>query len=118
MKKLHLCGLMEYREGAVGTIDNIFSDHAAPVPGRCASYSSAFSFLCDAAGIPCIRVASVDHSWNEVYVDGQWLSVDVSSNDISINQNAYLLTTRLPDTDRCPEATRFARELLVPGSTK
>ncbi len=114
----YLCGLMEYRKGAVGAIDNIFSDHAAPVPGRCASYSSAFSFLCDAAGIPCIRVASVDHSWNEVYVDSQWLSVDVSSNDISINQNAYLLTTRLPDTDRCPAATRFVRELLVPGSTK
>ncbi len=114
----YLCGLMEYRAGAVGSVDEIFSAHAAPVPGRCASYSSAFSFLCDLAGIPCIRVASVDHSWNEVYVDGQWLSVDVSSNDISANQDAYLLTTRLPDIDQHPEATRFARELLVPGSTK
>ena len=114
----YLCGLMEYRAGAVGAVDKIFSVHTAPIPGRCASYSSAFSFLCDAAGIPCIRVASADHSWNEVYVDGQWLSVDVSSNDVSINQNAYLLTTRLPGIDRCPEATRFARELLVPGSTK
>lgn len=114
----YLCELMEYQAGAVGAVDKIFSAHAAPVPGRCASYSSAFSFLCDVAGIPCIRVASADHSWNEVYVDGQWLSVDVSSNDISANQDAYLLTTRLPDADQHPEATRFARELLVPGSTK
>lgn len=114
----YLCGLMEYRAGTVGSVDEIFSAHAAPVPGRCASYSSAFSFLCDMAGIPCIRVASADHSWNEVYVDGQWLSVDVSSNDISANQDAYLLTTRLPGIDQHPESTRFARELLVPGSTK
>ncbi len=114
----YLCGLMEYRAGTVGSIDQIFSVHAAPIPGHCASYSSAFSFLCEAAGIPCIRVASVDHSWNEVYVDGQWLTVDVSSNDVSANQNAYVLTARMPDPDKCPDATRFARELLVPGSTK
>jgi len=114
----YLCGLMEYHEGEVGVLDEIFSNHAVPVLGQCSSYSAAFSFLCSAANIPCIRISSLDHSWNEVFVDGQWLSVDVSSNDISINQNAYLLTTRLPGTDRCPEATRFAMELLVPGSTK
>jgi len=114
----YLCGLMEYRSGAVGAVDDIFSNHTTPILGQCSSYSAAFLFLCGAADIPCIRVSSVDHSWNEFYVDGQWLMEDVSSNDVSVSKNAYLLTHRSPDTDQCPEATRFARELLVPGSTK
>ncbi len=48
--------------------------------GQCGSYSSAFRFLCDAADIPCVTVSSENHAWNEVYVDGQWLTVDVTFN--------------------------------------
>ena len=46
--------------------------------GNCMSYAYNFQFLCDMAGIPCVLVQSKTHQWNEVYVDGQWWSVDVS----------------------------------------
>ncbi len=86
--------------------------------GQCGSYASAFRFLCDAADIPCVTVCSENHAWNEVYVDGQWLTVDVTFNDGSAGRDAYLLTKASPRTDIRPEGTRFAQELLVPGSTK
>lgn len=115
----YLCGLMEYVVGVSATEQDIFSPHQIPVQGRCSSYANAFSLLCGAAGIPCIVVSSEDHSWNEVYVDGQWLTVDVSSNDAigGAEQDAYLLTNRSPGVDKLPDCSNFARELLVPGST-
>ena len=68
--------------------------------------------------IPCIIVKSENHSWNEVYVDGQWLTVDVTFNDGgSVTKGSYLLTTRAARTDVNSAGTRFAKELLVPGST-
>lgn len=116
---LYLCTLMDYASGRTAVLSEIFSPHTRPVLGRCSSYAGAFAFLCEAADIPCIIVSSVDHSWNEVFVDGQWLTVDVSSNDVlgGPGKDAYLLTDRAPGTDRAPDGTQFARELLIPGST-
>lgn len=116
---LYLCTLMDYASGRTAVLSEIFASHTQPVLGRCSSYANAFAFLCEAADIPCIIVSSADHSWNEVYVDGQWLTVDVSSNDVlgGSGKDAYLLTDRAPGTDRLPYGTQFARELLAPGST-
>lgn len=110
---------MDYASGRTAVLSEIFASHTQPVLGRCSSYANAFAFLCEAADIPCIIVSSADHSWNEVYVDGQWLTVDVSSNDVlgGSGKDAYLLTDRAPGTDRLPYGTQFARELLAPGST-
>lgn len=113
----YLCDLLEYEVSATSTESVIFSEHSSPVKGRCANYAGALSFICDAAGIPCIQVSSHNHTWNEVYVDGQWLVVDVTANDASTNKNACLLTARAPGTDISPNGTYFAKELLVPGST-
>lgn len=113
----YLCDHMAYDSNATAAEHEIFSKHTAPVAGKCSSYASAFSFLCGAADIPCIIVSSDDHSWNEVYVDGQWLVVDVSANDVNYGRETYLLTDRSPGEDRMPEVTQFARELSVPGST-
>jgi len=113
----YLCGLLDYGYGASAGVAEIFSPHGTPALGKCGSYSSAFSFLCEAAGIPCVIVLSADHSWNEVYVDGQWLTVDVTFNDAGGGRNAYLLSASAPRTDLAPDSTRFAKELLAPGST-
>lgn len=113
----YLCDLMTYDRDATAAKHEIFASHTEPVAGKCSSYASAFVFLCGAADIPCIIVSSDDHSWNEVYVDGQWLVVDVSANDVNLDKDTYLLTNRSPGEDRMPQGTQFARELLVPGST-
>ena len=47
----------------------------------CSGYAEAFDLVMEMLGIPCKVVSSTDHAWNEVYVDGQWLSIDVCWDD-------------------------------------
>ena len=75
-------------------------------------------FLCGAADIPCFTVSSKTHTWNLVYVDGQWLHVDVSANDLSGRNSVLLVESYQIGKDQAPEATAFLKELFVPGSTK
>ncbi|MDO4269543.1 MAG: S-layer homology domain-containing protein [Eubacteriales bacterium] len=114
----YLCNRIDYGEGESISYTDIFSEQGPVVLGQCGVYTTAFKYLCSVAEIPCISVLSENHSWNEVYVDGRWLTVDVTYNDASAGRDYYLLTTQAAQTDRNPEGTRFARELLVPGSTK
>lgn len=116
----YLKGLLTYERGATSGIPQTFSPHSGELPAACGSYARAFSFLCDGADIPCFTISSEDHTWNMVYVDGAWLHVDVSSNDIG-TPNSILMAETVTgqnhiDTD--PDATEFLKELLVPGSTK
>ena len=114
----YLCSLLTYDVKAVAVIPQIFVPHSGELKGACGAYASAFSFLCDAANIPCFMVSSSDHTWNLVYADGRWLYVDVSADDLRQNKDALLLESYPRHTDIAPEATAFLKELLVPGSTK
>jgi len=99
------------------------------VPGCCMAYSYAFQFLCDRAGIPCVLVCNDIHMWNQVYLDGKWWLVDVTASDAG-DETAHRESSNYSpfydiDTywgastvDGYPEVTAFAKELLVPGSTK
>ena len=59
----------------------------------CAGYSYSFKYLCDLADLKCIYVAgngdngftSGNHSWNHVFIDGEWKLVDVT-----FDLNSYL----------------------------
>ncbi len=114
----YLCGLLAYgKEAGSPSPRDIFSHHDQPTLGVCAHYATAFSFLCTAADIPCVIVTSENHAWNQVYVEDQWLTVDVTNNDSSYHRDAYLLSHDAPGTDATPQATQFAKELLVPNST-
>ncbi len=97
-----------------------------PTPGRCMVYSYCLQFLCDRLDIPCVLVCNEVHEWNEVYVDGQWWVVDATTSDvpdaslrkyITVLQRAEDVTTDI-NVDMMPEVTAFAKEVLVPGSTK
>lgn len=114
----YLCSLMTYDLKAVAVIPQIFAPHGGELKGACGAYASAFSFLCDAANIPCFMVSSADHTWNLVHADGRWLYVDVSADDLRQNKDALLIETYSRHTDIEPVATAFLKELLVPGSTK
>ena len=83
-----------------------------------AGTARALKFLCAAADIPCFTVSSKTHTWNLVYVDGQWLHVDVSANDLSGRNGILLAESYQTGKDQAPEATAFLKELFVPGSTK
>ena len=114
----YLKTLLTYDSRATAGITKTFAPHSGELKAACGSYARAFKVLCSAAGIPCISISTDIHTWNLVYADGQWLHVDVSSNDQMV-MDSILLEKSLPSrTDRAPEATEFLKELLVPGSTK
>lgn len=114
----YLCSLLTYERDKTAGIPQIFAPHAGELKATCGSYTGAFNFLCGAAGVPCISVRTSDHSWNMVYVDDEWLHVDVSTNDVTHSHTMLLRDTFPNHPDREPEQTAFIKELLVPGSTK
>ena len=110
--------LLAYQKGKTAGITQTFAPHAGELKAACGSYARAMKFLCGAADIPCFTVSSKTHTWNLVYVDGQWLHVDVSANDLSGRNGILLTESYQTGKDQAPEATAFLKELFVPGSTK
>lgn len=114
----YLCTLLAYEKGKTAGVTRTFAPHSGELQAACGSYARAFKFLCGATGIPCLSISTSNHTWNTVYVDGQWLHVDVSANDLYYRPYILLAETVQGRTDRAPEQTAFLKELLVPGSTK
>lgn len=121
----YVCDRLTYQMKYTDVSDILASDEVKG--GSCMSYAYCFRFLCDRAGIPCILVRSDIHQWNEVYVDGRWWSVDLTGadmgNDTSHRASQVILHDRSEMQgsdymDAAPNVTLFAKELLVPGSTK
>lgn len=110
--------LLAYQKGKTSGITQTFAPHAGELKAACGSYARAMKFLCAAAGIPCFTVSSKTHTWNLVYVEGRWLHVDVSANDLSGRNSVLLIETYQTGKDQAPEATAFLKELFAPGSTK
>ena len=110
--------LLAYQKGKTAGVTQTFAPHAGELKAACGSYARAMKFLCAAADIPCFTVSSKTHTWNLVYVDGQWLHVDVSANDLSGRNGVLLVESYQTGKDQAPEATAFLKELFVPGSTK
>ena len=113
----YIRSLLAYQQGKVSGITQTFAPHAGELKAACGSYARAMKFLCAAADIPCFTISTKTHTWNLVYVEGQWLHVDVSANDLS-GRNGVLLIETYGGADQAPEATAFLKELYVPGSTK
>ena len=71
----------------------------------CAGYARAVYMLCQEREIPCICVKGTlnggNHLWNLVYVDGQWLHLDVTNTDLEReNQRTfmdYMENTKWPE---------------------
>ena len=110
--------LLAYQKGKTAGVTQTFAPHAGELKAACGSYARAMKFLCAAADIPCFTVSSKTHTWNLVYVDGQWLHVDVSANDLSGRNGVLLVESYQTGKDQAPDATAFLKELFVPGSTK
>ena len=110
--------LLAYQKGKTAGITQTFAPHTGELKAACGSYARAMKFLCAAADIPCFTVSNKTHTWNLVYVNGRWLHVDVSANDLSGRNGVLLVESYQTGKDQAPEATAFLKELFVPGSTK
>lgn len=112
--------------------------------GACMSFAYSFQFLCNQAGIPCVFKHGGNHQWNTVYAESRWWDVDVSGDNVDgviytesgaqtgersfdgtddFREQFYVTADRVlrtegPFPDEQPEITRFAQEVLVPGSTR
>ena len=105
-----------YRSENKGSMKTVFTS-SKPVNGECGLYSQAFLYLCQRAKIPCISVKDSSHAWNEVYVEGEWRTADISYYDIA-RTDETLLPDNYPRIVKDIAKTEFAKELLVPMSTK
>lgn len=119
-----VCDRLTYDANSTATPRVLFTSDSVK-KGNCMSYAHGFQFLCDLAGIPCVLVHSDIHQWNEVYTGGRWYCVDLTSFDILYTDtgSARLLGDHSElqaniYTQSEPRLTQFAKELLVPGSTK
>ena len=99
-----------------GNLKTVFSSSGA-VNGECGLYAQSFLYLCQRADIPCVTVKDKDHAWNEVYVDGEWRTADISYYDIARTEDT-LFPENYPRIPKDIAKTEFAKELLVPMSTK
>lgn len=57
--------------------------------GQCWHYSKLFADMCKAAGINAWMVENAEHAWNQVEVEGQTYTFDVTYNDTGANWTAY-----------------------------
>jgi len=105
-----------YKDDEVAGLNEVFTS-TTPVNGICGTYSSAFTYLCQRAGIPCLSILDSTHAWNEFYIGGRWYVSDIGYYDITRTDD-MLFRTSYSRIDPNPELTQFIKELLVPGSTK
>ena len=119
-----VCDRLTYDANSTATPRVLFTSDSVK-KGNCMSYAHGFQFLCDLADIPCVLVHSDIHQWNEVYTGGRWYCVDLTSFDICYTDtgSARLLADHSElqgdiYAQSEPQLTRYAKEMLVPGSTK
>lgn len=140
----YVCNRIAYDKGCYAWLDEVLAQDGV-IHGACMSYAYSFQFLCNQAGIPCVFKHGGNHQWNTVYAEGRWWDVDVTAADCDgvifttsgsteesnlffdgtdeFREQFYVTADRVlknegPFPNEDPEITRFAQEVLVPGSTK
>ena len=61
----------------------------------CSGYSDAMALFLDKFNIPNLKISSANHVWNLVYLDNNWLHLDLTWDDIENNRyrdNYFLIT--------------------------
>ena len=93
-----------YQSGNYSPADFVASGPLLYGTAVCSGYADAFKLCMDMLGILCRKVSGYagggNHAWNEVMIDGTWLSVDVTWDDPipdrgnSVYWNKYLLISQ------------------------
>ena len=110
----HLQTRLTYDAKSAAGIQKVFTS-TTPVKGACGTYAYAFQYLMERVGIPCVNISGDNHSWTMVYIDGKWLHCD-PTNSKQTDSGLLKETIRFKPAD--PQRLEFAKEIIVPGSTK
>lgn len=54
--------------------------------GVCADFTNILATMCRAQGIPCITLETKAHGWNAVYINGNWIEIDMT---VDIDNSVY-----------------------------
>ena len=80
-----------------GKDDNyVYNSHKASGPllegySLCSGYSDAMKIYLDMLNVPNYKISNTTHIWNLVYLDGQWLHLDLTWDDPITNDGSNLL---------------------------
>ena len=85
---------VDIKKGIENTAE--YNSHKANGPllegkALCSGYSDAMKIYLDQLKIPNYKIANDDHIWNLVYIDGQWLHLDLTWDDPVTNDGSNLL---------------------------
>ena len=77
--------------------DSIYKSHKAYGPllqgyAICSGYSDAMAIFLNKMGIPNYKISSNNHVWNLVYLDNQWLHLDLTWDDPIVSNGENKLT--------------------------
>ncbi len=64
--------------------------------GTCFHFTNIFAIMCRANGIPCVTADNSDHTWNIVYVNGDWIEIDIT---IDVERVVYEDMTKIENAD-------------------
>lgn len=75
------------------TNNSLYLSHTAYGPlfqgyGICSGYTDAMALFLDKMHIPNYKISSDSHVWNLVYIDGEWLNLDLTFDD-PVYDNGY-----------------------------
>ena len=83
----------------------------------CAGYTDAMSLFLDAFGIKNYRVASENHMWNFVYLNGSWYHLDLTWDDQNVLNSKPLRTYFLITTEKLESikdgAHNYNKEIFI-----
>lgn len=60
----------------------------------CSGYSDAMKIYLDKLGIPNYKISNANHIWNLIYLDGQWLHLDLTWDDPVTTDGSNILLHR------------------------
>lgn len=85
----------EIKDGNLGEITHASNTAYGPLfTGKaiCGGYTDAMALFLDKMNIPNIKIASSNHIWNVVYIDGEWKHLDLTWDDPVVNTGENILT--------------------------
>lgn len=78
-------------------IDTVHNSNTAYGPlfnGKaiCGGYTDTMALFLDKIGLPNFKIASQNHIWNVVYIDGAWKHLDLTWDDPVVNTGEHIVT--------------------------
>ena len=113
-----ICDKLEYAYD--GKITEWSKAMASGGKAVCSGYATAFYRMGRAAGLLTFMVGSdaQNHSWNVVFCDEEWLTVDLTHYDTSGKEANWFQPEHPKFTPDYEMNLRFVQEVMIPNSTK